>query len=742
MPVSVEVAFAAGPWDASPVWTTVTTAVGKAISAQIRRGRRANEGDAQPGTATVVLDDPARLLDPTNPASPYAANLVPMRQVRISQTMAAGAVERLFTGYVEDFSTAWAIGASESTLVCVDALAWAATQRLVVRDYASTVLADSPRAYYRLGDPLGSTVARGASPNGRHSGWKVLGIATGAFVPTSGVGAVLGDADGACDMGRTGTITLPPAVCPPGSALSVEMYIRKSGSTPDAEIVRLNGTSVANTIRMGPWLAATGRISLRRVDVTASTTSTQEHPAMVLDGQWHHVIWLRNADGVTNYLSVDGVVVGGVFGGCTMSAVVPPQVFGGPWDLDELAFFDADLAATNRHLAHYSAARGRWGWPAGAHRSGTRLSLVCDLMGWPAARRSLDLGVEDVMAPEGAGADELVAKSASAHMAEVNAVEGGRLFMTRLGVLRFAARAVVAPAAVATYRNDGGGLRFVHGTPSRRRADIVNHAEAARVGGPVQMAESASSVARYLRHDAPSRTGLYGDDQDAAAAARRFVAQGKESVTRIDELTVDARIGAAEETSCALRELGDVVAVRLTPPQGAPLDLLCAVEGISHVIDTGLRWRVTYDLSLMSLAQTPAAVVVAVPDTAWASGVYSAVTLPYEYVDTANLHTARGAPDRLTVPVAGDYLVTATAQVEGAAAGGVLVGVVDSAGATYGGHASRHNSGNDVCLTTTTVVRLAVGDTLRMSVLQTSGASKLVRFLSAYSPVLSAVRIG
>ena len=746
MPVTVEVAFAAAPLDLAPVWTQVSATVGKVISAHIRRGRRVNEGDAQPGTATVVLDDRDRKLDPTNPASPYAASLVPMRQVRISQTLASGAVEALFAGFIDDFSTAWKIGASETTITCVDAMAWFATQRLTRSAYAAIVLADAPMAHYRMGEPTGSARVLDASPNARHSGFKTSGIETGSFKNAT-PGAVVGDADTAADMAATGSIPLPAAAVPTGTgAMSIEMFLRHEGAAPGVDMKLLElfgkwpvgGTDNVHTVL---YIAANGRWQVNRHNVTTGAQVAITAPPTILDGQWHHTVWTRAADGVTHRLYVDGVLAisGTLLGHNVIGGLLATSLLGGDYLADELALYSAELSAA-RVAAHHAEARGKWGLPT-VQRSGARVGLVCDLVGWPAAKRSIDAGVEDVMGPEVAVGNDIEDKAASVHLAEVSAVEGGRLFMTRGGVLRFLARPVVAPATVASYRNDGAGLRFVRGRPSRRRADIVNHADVARIGGVPRMAESASSVARYLRHDAASRTGWYGDDMDATSAAVRVVAAGKESVTRLDQLAVNARIGAAEEASCAQRDLGDVVAVRLTPPQGSPLDMVCAVEGISHDIDTGRRWRVTYDLSLVSIAQTPSAVVVAVPDTAWGSGVYAAVPLPYEYSDTANLHSARSTPDRLTVPAAGDWLVTATAQVELASAGGVLVAIV-AAGLTYGGHSSRHNSGNNTCLTTTSVVRLAAGDTVQMFVLATSGASKLIQFRSAYSPVLSAVRIG
>ena len=737
MPLVCEVAFAATPLDPAPVWTVV----GKVISTSIRRGRRGNEGGTQPGTATVEIDDPARAWDPTNPSSPYAANLVPMRQVRISQVLADATTERLYTGYVEEWSTQWR--PTVTTLTCVDALGWFATQRIVSPTFKAAVLADAPLAYYRLGEATGAGVCLDSSGYARHSGFKNAGITSGAFASV-GPGALIADPDGAADMDKTGSIYFPAAAAPGGgTSFSIECFIRKEGAlAADQIITQFSYDVAAQYYLLDLVLRADGRMEIRRMS-GSTVLSSIIHSAPVIDAQWHHVVWTRPSAGL-QYLSVDGVKQGGAFTAGTVrtpDAFTPFGAVTGPYELDEFASYQQGLSDA-RIAEHYRLARGRWGGTVG-HRSGTRVGLVCDIVGWPAALRSIDAGVEDVMPPEHGVAPELLTISAAEHLGAVDAVEGGRLYMTRTGVLRFAARTLVTPATVANYANDGTGLRFVHGQPAKRRADVVNHAEVARHGGGVQIAESASSVARHLRHDAPSRTGWYADDQDAHWAALRAVHAGKEALVRLDQLTLNARIGAPEEASCAVRELGAAVAVHLTPPSGPSLDLTATVEGISHAIQTGRQWSVTYDLAVVVPPQTPAVAITAAPDVSVASGVYTALVPQWEYYDSANLHSARSAPNFLTIPVAGDWLVTGTVQLAANVAGGVVVGVTDGTNTLCAsGSRSDSGSGVEVCLTASTVWRFAAGAVVGLAVLQNSGAARAVRYYGAWSPILSAVRVG
>ena len=719
-----ELALTDGPLVVSPAWTTV----GRLISAKIRRGRRANEGADQPGTADVTLDDPTRALDPTNPGSAWAASLTPMRQMRVVQTLADASTEVLFRGHVAEYSTVWR-PTTETTLACVDRLGYFGTRRLAdTTSYKAAVLADSPLSYYRLGEATGSKVALDSSPAGRHHTQMRAGIPIGSLV-RRWPGAVIADPDAAASLEK-GSLWLSPSALPPAGSttFTLEFWVRKEGDSA-LQLIHIFPTSVGNT--------SINILEDGRLRVSQSTGATLTTAVSIIDGEWHHVVWKSTASNVTNTISVDGTVVSGNLNACTISAALSHGISVGPYDVDEWTWYTS-LLSTARIAEHYRIARGRWGGAIG-HRSGTRINLcLTDLLGVTGS--SVAAGVEDVATPgAGGGAEKILSDSAASHLYAVAAVEDGRLYATRAGVITFAARPLLAPAPVAAYANDGTGLRFVHGQPSRRRADIVNHAEVARDGGPAQVVESAASVAAYMRHDASSRTGAYVDDAAAYAAAGRAVRKGKDPVTRIDQLVVNARIGAAEEASVAVRELGDVVSVRLTPPSGSPLDMTCVVEGMSHDIDTGRRWSTTYDLSPLIVPQTPAVSAYAAPDQA-VTGTFARITPAHEHYDTANFHTPM-LPASLTVPVAGDYLIVATAQFTATSAGELLAAVVVN-GTSRALSSFLHNSGNSTLACAPTVYRLVAGDVIEMWAIQTSGGAAAALFYDAYSPVLSAVRLG
>lgn len=124
--LTLQIAFATNPLD-PPIWTDVSS---RLIRATIRRGRSDAAARFDAGTATLTLDNADGALTPGNPRSPYAADLLPLKRLRLQATYADTTYD-LFTGFVEDWLPIWPGGLeSETTIRCVDGFAWAATARI------------------------------------------------------------------------------------------------------------------------------------------------------------------------------------------------------------------------------------------------------------------------------------------------------------------------------------------------------------------------------------------------------------------------------------------------------------------------------------------------------------------------------------------------------------------------------------------------------------------------------------
>lgn len=86
-------------------------------SVSISRGRSRVLDRPQAGSASIVLDNRARLFDPTaGTASPYSSSIVPRKNVQVTVND-----EPVFTGFVDDWNIDFDIsGDSTSTAVCMD----------------------------------------------------------------------------------------------------------------------------------------------------------------------------------------------------------------------------------------------------------------------------------------------------------------------------------------------------------------------------------------------------------------------------------------------------------------------------------------------------------------------------------------------------------------------------------------------------------------------------------------------
>ena len=93
--------------------------------------------------------------------------------------------------------------------------------------------------------------------------------------------------------------------------------------------------------------------------------------------------------------------------------------------------------------------------------------------------------------------------------------------------------------------------------------------------------------------------------------------------------------------------------------------------------------------------------------------------------DTLGTYWSAGTPDRFTIPVTGQYLVTGAAAFAANATGNRIVGFFKnlSTAILYGGSTAPTSSGtNQSALCATYIYSLSAGDTVQFAVFQSSGA--------------------
>lgn len=208
------------------------------------------------------------------------------------------------------------------------------------RSYAEEVLADSPVAYFRLGESAGSASAD-VSGNRYAATYGASGVTLGFG------GALSGDSDRAVSLdGTNGTIEINYAV---GSTVTIEMWA--STANVVSKMLWQSGPNGA-----GPDLFFhNGKISLNTWNADGNPFCLT--PATAANGLYHHYVTVLDNVGGTATLYYDGALCG------TATYVNPSaatlmigsrDAYRWQGGIDEVAVYSTPLSA-GRVLAHYNA---------------------------------------------------------------------------------------------------------------------------------------------------------------------------------------------------------------------------------------------------------------------------------------------------------------------------------------------------------------------------------------------------
>ncbi len=267
------------------------------------------------------------------------ASLTASRSGAAFSVSAAGALQvGTYTARAEQQDGAGNTGRSAPRTFAVTSTAAAAT-------YRDTVMADAPRAYWRLGEPSGTAAAdqTGFANTGAYQGSPALGQA--GIVPVAQSTAMA--LDGTNDSVRVPT----SASLSPRAALSLETWIRPA--TLPTSTATLMRKDLQYMLRLG----SSGAVSFRlwRGGATSElTTPAGAVPA----GTWSHVV--ATFDGVSMAIYVNGTVRATLAIAATVDTATGVLSLGssGSTDwfrgrMDEVAVYGSALPGP-RVLAHYT----------------------------------------------------------------------------------------------------------------------------------------------------------------------------------------------------------------------------------------------------------------------------------------------------------------------------------------------------------------------------------------------------
>lgn len=580
--INFDVAFDTKPMAVTPVWTSLAD---RFASASTRYGRQDETQEVQPGTATYLLDNSDRALDPGHAGSPHAGKLVPGKRCRLWAVF-EGVTYDLFHSFADGWPSSWLepeVG--EVALSTTDAFQLL-SGRKVDSPYAAEVRKDSPRAWWRLGD--GTITATDSSGN-RYDG---------TFGGKHTDGLLSGDDDQAAEFeGQAGAF--PAGSTPTSLPMAVEFWIQ---TRQDPVFIPGN---VVHLIGIGDALRT--RISLfdrGRIQVTDGTNvgynSTEDE---VNDGSRHHVVC--NMSTTVNDIYVDGVRANGILSAVSSKANGPLFIgaasnfaaFAGV--LDEVAVYN-DVLPVARIQAHHEA--GSNGWKL--DRSDQRIDRLLDQRGWPEAWRSLGQG--STRLGEVSEAGEMLGD-----IKAVERTEAGTFYVDHsTGYLAFRGRhayfldARSSDVQLTLSDEDApGALHYSDPETSNGEGHIVNEVTVRWQGGEVTRRDE-TSIDDYGPQPRSIDTlfATRGEAEDRAAWELRG-AQPQQRVVSVTLLPSAESSSALWHAALGVR-VGDRVNLRRHPLSiGAASTFDLIVEGVARHIDAATR-TVTVTLNLSPRSST------------------------------------------------------------------------------------------------------------------------------------------
>lgn len=596
----VYIAFSDGPLVASPTWTEVTQWVREV---RTQRGRQNELDDFSAGTATVVLDNRGRRFDPDYTAGPYYGGLKVRRQVKIEAVHNA-VTYPVFRGVVQAWSQQWPMKGRDATctIQCADLFALLATWPLAVTAHEVAARSLSPTAFWGLDDDGAVAVDRVGGSNGVYGSLREqvdalesngAGASRHAAPAGQATGSVLARAGLGDNLSSTDT-TIAALVSVRGLVQDYNGFVAYDDAL---RVVALTGP--ANDALV---LAVT-MAGLPSVISIVSSTVQVSGVDPVVDGNTRHLCMVRSGANLALY--VDGVSVATSASAGSGARSWPTVTIGnGPsgtsinsvqrshdFTVDEPAVWHG-VALTATQVGVLAGAVGGWV----NDRADQRIGRVLDLLGVPSGLRTLAEASMSVGRFEG-GTDALT------YLQAVARSDRGRLFMSRAGAVTFTARtADMGASPVVTFADDStaNAVRFSGFELDLDDRLVANDVTVTGTVDTTANVTDATSIGEY------SRRGLTLDTElpslDACSDLARYatgryaapVSRGRAWTVHPERLLIGSASTRAWATVLA-RELGDLAAMRRTPPVGSTLTKTLQITSIAHEIDLPAgRWEVTF----------------------------------------------------------------------------------------------------------------------------------------------------
>jgi hypothetical protein len=632
---TLEISFS-NPGAGSPTWTSFSS---RLLSFELGGGRASELDQTDATTATYVLDNRDRALDPLNASSPHSPNVVPNRRIRHKITW-NGVTYDAFLGYVDTWGPDWEGAFQTANVRATDGRKLLARANFDaanpdVTSYEDVLAFDSPSFLYPLDEPAGTkVVSRIKKKKGKTviNAWlppphiartrrrvtiaALEGVSgpSGSYknTPTLGVPGFIAGETGTCvDFTRNdseyGRIPIEKEDLIDGNRLTVEAIFFADDITA-SNVQTIAAGPFVSAITQSAWrLNVDGSSKLRlSLEWTDGSTGASVSAATINESTLYHVAgtW----DGTTIKTYINGSQDGGqtaiskilrpgstddyfYIGARAGAAATGADFWAGK--LQWVAIYEEALSP-ERIAAHYDAiSLGLDGATTGA-----RISDLLELVGlW--STTSIQTGQRSMIPARTAGAQPL------GMIDDAVTSEGlpARFFFTKGGVPKFLAANYRSSAPynspLYTFSLAGGSeIPYESVTFSDEDSYLYNRIRVTVEDGATSEAADTTSETKYgrsvLQLDLP-----HASQTDADNYASNLLSRFKDPMIRIQQFTLNSTAGTAAGAALLALQQGDSVRVKYAPMNGGTtIDQTSYVERYTLSQATaGAPLMATFDIS-------------------------------------------------------------------------------------------------------------------------------------------------
>ena len=596
--VTVEIALTTAPMASSPSWTDVTAYVDQMdYPITIERGRSDAQSSVQPGTCTLVLKNDDKRFTPGYTGGPYSSNVIPGKLLRVTITHNSNTYRRFF-GYITSFDMGWPGGVTQQnrvTVTAVDVLGLLSQVKLKnILDHL--YIQSGPVALWPLDDDDGTHHAQELSGY-RNPALDKIDRASGGvcrFDGGRGLPAIAekwsrsvrmkSDVDESSWTALGETIDLQGAT----GSVGIGGWVRFDERNDDTA-VWLTSLRLDSTYSIAVQVASTSTIAYLRNNSGIATANTDPGPPRIVDGKWHHVFVLYEEAGLGSLtLFVDGVEISSDAMGAGFPSVPSTATVTVGCALRSDGTKETD-AATNARYAYWGVwtdsvatsldvaalyEAGKANWESG-DRTSTRIGRVCDWLGLPSNRQSLERGLSDV------AIGNIRNLTAAEYIDQLTTAEQGFFYQAGNGTATFHARdhrwnSPTVAATLTAHKPDETWTTDVE--------QVVNSVEVTHRSGSVAVSDR-NSKATYGPRELSVETALSTAAQ-AFGIAEYLLALRSTLTPRMSDYVFDLLTESSQATRDAVLglDLGSHFQLNSLPTQAHTTSAKFWVEGISETI--------------------------------------------------------------------------------------------------------------------------------------------------------------